>query len=69
MEEEYGNGGRELEDKRAASAVWCLGSASRGYRHPAGSCATTEEPQEMMDMGLISAGEYEAKRAEILSKM
>jgi len=61
---------RELEDKRAASGSVVVSGA------PPAGIATQPDPvqrlkslKEMMEMGLISAGEYEAKRAEILSKM
>ncbi len=61
---------RELEDKRASSGNVVVAGA------PSAIASATPDPvqrlkslKEMMDMGLISAGEYESKRAEILSKM
>jgi len=61
---------RELEDKRAASgSVVVSGAPPSGPGVPSDPVQRLKSLKEMMDMGLISAGEYEAKRAEILSKM
>lgn len=63
---------RDLEEKRAAAGgVFVAGNAVP----PASPNAHSDTVQrlkalkEMADAGLISAGEYEAKRAEIISKM
>ena len=65
---------RELEDKRAAAGgVVVSGVPAAG---PSPQTASGSDPvqrlkalKEMYDAGLITASEYEAKRAEIISKM
>lgn len=64
---------RDLEDKRAAAGGVVLSGMQAGGSPYAPS---TNDPaqrlkalKEMYDAGLITAGEYEGKRAEIISKM
>lgn len=65
---------RELEDKRAAAGGVVV-SGMPGAGPSAGAGAAGDPAQrlkalkEMYDAGLISAGEYEAKRADIISRM
>jgi hypothetical protein len=62
---------RELEDKRAAAG----GVVLSGLAAPTAPAPANDPVQrlktlkEMYDAGLITAGEFEAKRAEIISKM
>lgn len=64
---------RAMEEKRAAAG----GIVLQGTPTPqAPAIASQEDPmqklmklKEMLDAGLITAGEYEAKKAEILSRM
>jgi hypothetical protein len=62
---------RELEDKRAAAG----GVVLSGLAAPGAPAAANDPVQrlktlkEMYDAGLITAGEFEAKRAEIIAKM
>jgi hypothetical protein len=65
---------RELEDKRAAAGGVTLHSATP--TPPAQAAAASEDPVQklqklktMADAGLITSSEYEAKKAEILSRM
>ena len=63
---------RELEEKRAAA-----GGITFGGAHPTPAGATTaEDPvarlrqlKDMLDAGLITAAEYQEKKADILSRM
>ena len=64
---------RQLEDKRAGSGGIVLGSVP-GFQQP--QQVATEHPlqkltnlKQMLDAGLITAQEYESKKAEILSRM
>jgi hypothetical protein len=65
---------RELEDKRAAAGGVVLSGLANNPA-PAAAAAAADPVQrlktlkEMYDAGLITAGEFEAKRAEIISKM
>jgi len=69
---------RQMEEKRAASGgVYLQGNSSFPPAAPAASAASSQENpvqklkqlKEMMEMGLITAEEYEAKKNDILSKM
>ena len=61
---------RELEDKRAASgSVVVAGAPALGDAVSPDPVQRLKSLKEMMDMGLISPAEYEAKRAEIISRM
>ena len=63
---------RDLEDKRAAAGgVVLSGIAANPAPDPSASdpVQRLKTLKEMHDAGLITAGEYEAKRAEIISKM
>lgn len=65
---------RELEDKRAAAGgVVLSGLTGGGAAAPATPASDPVQRlktlKEMHDAGLITAGEFEAKRAEIIAKM
>jgi hypothetical protein len=64
---------RELEDKRAAAGGVVLsgltGGGATAPAVPADPVQRLKTLKEMYDAGLITAGEFEAKRAEIISKM
>ncbi len=66
---------RDLEEKRAAAGGVFVAGSSVAPAPPVTPNAHSDTVQrlkalkEMADAGLISAGEYEAKRAEIISKM
>lgn len=65
---------RELEDKRAAAGgVVVSGMPGAASSTEAGGTSDPAQRlkalKEMYDAGLITAGEYEAKRADIISKM
>lgn len=64
---------RDLEEKRAAAGGIVVSSgpaadANGGARHE-DVVQRLKSLKQMLDAGLISAGEYEAKRAEIVSRM
>jgi PH (Pleckstrin Homology) domain-containing protein/putative oligomerization/nucleic acid binding protein len=65
---------RELEDKRAGAGGVVVSAMPASAALPQG-LATSDPVQrlkalkEMYEAGLITAGEYESKRAEIISKM
>jgi len=64
--------GRDLEEKRAASGGVFVSGTNPGAAPGAlqGDAAQRLKAlKEMFDAGLITAGEYEGKRAEIISKM
>jgi hypothetical protein len=65
---------RELEDKRAGAGGVVVSGMPASAAVPQG--LPTSDPvqrlkalKEMYEAGLITAGEYESKRAEIISKM
>ena len=64
---------RELEDKRAAAGGVVVSGVPPGASPPAAQAANPVQRlkalKEMYDAGLITASEYEGKRAEIISKM
>ncbi len=61
---------RELEDKRAgAGGVVLSGLTGGAPATPADPVQRLKTLKEMYDAGLITAGEFEAKRAEIIAKM
>lgn len=65
---------REMEEKRAAAGGVILGGL--GSISSATSAAPSEEPlqalsklKQLMEAGLITADEYEAKKKEILARL
>lgn len=65
---------REMEEKRAAAGGIVIQGAGAGLHAP--GVASGEDPvqklkqlKEMLDAGLITEGEYEAKRQAVLSRM
>ena len=64
---------RELEDKRAAAGGIIMNqprnSAESASSAPQDPVERLKKLKEMLDAGLMSPGEFEAKRAEIIEKM
>lgn len=64
---------RELEDKRAAAGGIVMNQPSSGSERAAAPeqdpVARLKKLKEMVDAGLMSPGEFEAKRAEIIGNM